>query len=253
MRTIVSVTTIAALLFSTSGLFAQTSLIKSITLKYTMDGGTNGCAVTYNPDKKLYYASIAGNEAYPLETFDEHGSSKHTNKVGFDSRGLWYNPGTNQLEGNAQGRGIYAINLDGNGYPKSSSALSLDPVQPVPQSVGVLDEKKKMIVFYGAGSLHFFKAKDGTSAGKVFLKLSNEDDINATTVIYTGIKKKEYGLLNHKTKQVLTFDRKGRQTGIYQLPSNAVTHNVFRFSYANNLVFLYDANSRTWTGYFGLK
>ena len=50
----------------------------------------------------IYYAVIAGNSSFPLETFDATGVSLYQTNTGFDCRGLWWNPNLNQLETNGQ-------------------------------------------------------------------------------------------------------------------------------------------------------
>lgn len=243
-----------SLVLSPGPLFAQKTLSKSIELHFEQSTGTNGSVVAYHPNIGMYYAAIAGNEVFPLEVFNEHGINMKQAKTGFDARGIWYNTKTKRMEGNAQGGGIYEIDLDESGNPSAATKLSDKQMQPGEQSVGTFDSKKKLIVFYEAGYLHFFDSKKYSVKKTLRLKVKvGLDNINLTSLIYTGIKGQEFGLLDHNMKQVLVFNRKGEQTGSYQLPRNAITHTAFRFSYANNLVFLYDVNTRTWVGYSGLN
>lgn len=240
-------------IFAASGIFAQT-LTKSIELKYKQTEGTNGCSVAYNPKTKLYYAVIAGNKSYPLEAFNVHGVNMHEALAGYDSRGLWYNKKTKSLQGISQGAGLCEIALDKSGYPGTVSTLSSSSLQPGNQSVGAYDSKKKKVVFYYDGVLHLYNISNLTQKQTLRLELTTDkDNINPTSVIYTGVKNKEFGLLDHKNKRVLVFNRKGQQTGSYQLPSSAIASSWFWFSYANGLVFLYDKETRTWTGYKGLN
>lgn len=240
------------LLIATNGLFGQT-LSKSIELKYTSAKGTNGCAVTFNPDKNLYYACIAGNAQYPLEVWDEKGISQKATPIGFDAQGLWFKGG--HLRGNALwGRGLFTINLDNQGLPTRVTQSFVQVIQPNKQSVGAFDKTNKHIVFYENGYIYLYEYKDaGKLLEKFPVKYDDIDNLNQNSVILTDIKGKEYGLLNHKEKQVLLFNKKGKLKATYSLPSHAITHKLFKFSYANNLVFLYNAETSSWIGYSGLK
>jgi hypothetical protein len=76
------------------------------------------------------------------------------------------------------------------------------------------------------------------------------ENINTTAFIYTGTKKMEIGLLNHAHKEIYLFNLKnGEHMATVKLPGDAITHNVFRFAYANGYIFLYDQDTRSWTGY----
>lgn len=250
MNRIKSTLLVVALLMATNGLFAQI-LSKSVTLKYTATEGTNGCAIAYHPKKKLYYSTIAGNKQYPLEVFDKKGTSIKADKGGFDSRGVWFSK--DGLEARAFSGEVYSLTVDGNGLPSGgmNKKYAINPNNE--HAIPAYDAKKKTLVFYSDGNLVFYDSKSGENKGSLSLDLYNTSNINSTTVIYTGVKNKEFGLLNHDKKEILLFDRKGNKTGTAKLPTNAVTHSMFRFSYANNLVFLYDVETRTWTGYSGLK
>jgi hypothetical protein len=73
--------------------------------------------------------------------------------------------------------------------------------------------------------------------------------INSTTIIYTGIKGGELGLLNYTDGLVYLFNAKsGKLAATIQLPSRLKPASRFCFSYANNHLFLYDIGTRTWTG-----
>ena len=45
--------------------------VPSVTLKLQMTNGTNGSGVAWHPEHEVYYAVIAGNRNFPLETFSK--------------------------------------------------------------------------------------------------------------------------------------------------------------------------------------
>ena len=49
--------------------------IQGISYTFVQSGGTNASGVAYNPNLNIYYTVIAGNSAFPLETFDVNGVS----------------------------------------------------------------------------------------------------------------------------------------------------------------------------------
>lgn len=223
----------------------------SVTVKGSQ--GTNGAGLAYNASQGLYYASIAGNESYPLIIFNNQGDLMEQQAIGYDVRGIWYNPKTERLEGNAYAkRGWVAFGMDENAYPTEDVTVFAPGMnQPSSQAVGTIWAKKKAIVFLHNNYIHLHRAKDG--AEKKIIELtgipSSLDDINMYTAIATGVKGYEFGILNHVKKRVYFFNKKGKYTDQCKLPEDAITNDSFRFGYANNRVFLYDVIDRTWTAY----
>ncbi len=224
----------------------------SLKLTFQQESGTNASAVTYNPDKKLYYAIIAGNPVFPLETFDAKGKPLHQTNTGFDSRGMWYNPQTKQLEINGYyTNGLVGIPLDTKGFPESNNlkSISTGKSQPDVNSCGALNTQSGETMYYYSGGLYFYKK--GVFVNNLPLGIPvGLDNINETSLIYTGKGGFEIGVLDYIGKKVFLFDiDTGKLTATIQLPSGTVTNAVFWFSYANNHVWLYNTSGRTWTGY----
>ena len=73
---------------------------------------------------------------------------------------------------------------------------------------------------------------------------------NTTNMVITGLPGSELGFLNADEKQIELYNIK---TGLLikklQLPKMAVTEKIFNFAYANGIFWLFDMDSRTWTGY----
>lgn len=223
---------------------------EAVSLTFVQADGTNASAVAWNPGKRVYYAVIAGNAEFPLETFDEKGLPVSDRSARADMRGLWWDSKKGKLMGNCAGEGGWVeIATDLEGSPSGQPNIVIAGMnQPDFQSVGAFDGKK--VVFYNEGSLFFYNPKNGKAAGSVSLQLPvSQDDINATSAGCTGKKGYEYMLLDYEAGKLYFFNRKGNLTATSKLPASAVTYSVFRFSFANGMAFLYDADERTWTGY----
>jgi hypothetical protein len=225
-----------------------------LSLAFTKESGTYGTAVAFNPKENAYFAVIEGNKDYPLEKFDQNGSSISASVAGIDVRGMWWNPKTGALESNAfSGLGYYKLELSPNGDP-IGTAIQILPGknQPYEQSVGTFDPVKQEIFFYSIGAIYSYSRKNGKAGKRVlFLDLPVEiEKINNTSLIYTGIKGIEFGLLNFVDSEVLFFDKKtGRNTGIVSFIHNAPVNDTYCFSFANKLVWLYNSEYRIFYGY----
>lgn len=225
---------------------------KQLSLTFSSEEGTNGTSVAWNAIKKLYYAVIAGNASFPLETFSEDGRMLFNGEASVDVRGMWFNPKTKKLEGNCAGdAGYFSAGISSYGEPSQAEITTAGQNQPDFNNVGAFDAKKKKVYFYQDGQIYAYKAKGGSALPSI--KLSNLPcdiaSINMTSVIFTGRKGEELGVLDYEAKRVYLVDLKGNYKAVVSLPANAVTHDMFRFSYANDKIWLYDVDTRTWTGY----
>ncbi len=217
--------------------------------------GTNGVAVAYNGSYKKYYAIIAGNTTFPIETFNTSGGkSIHTIACGFDSRGLWYNPSTSTLEGNGYyDYGWYQMYLNEDGTPDGwPYNIFYGYNQPEDQSVGAYDWTNNEVLFYSYGYIYRYDRNTGYYLSSYSLYNCPVDwaNINSTTVIYTGYNHVQLGVLDYVNKKIYLFDK---ETGEYKhtvsLPEDANTTDLFRVSFANDHLWLYDVTTRVWTGY----
>ncbi len=240
-----------AIMISTSLAFAQNSYTakKDMTLKFKGEDGTNASAVVWNPDKHVYYSVIAGNGDFPLETFSQSGNVQYTATAGVDTRGIWYNASTGKLEGNGYGDvGYFNCNLNASGEPRAAEVTYIGQNQPDGNCVAAFDGKK--VYFYYEGKIYSYSTKG--KAGKSFEAQNLPAGIsvlNTTTVVYTGRKGEEFGLLDYDAKRVYLLDKKGKYKAFVILPSSAVTHDMFRFSFSNGNIWLYDVDTRSWTGF----
>ncbi|MCY7410075.1 MAG: T9SS type A sorting domain-containing protein [Chitinophagales bacterium] len=257
-RKFTSALLITCFLFTTHSSFSQctilTNAVQGISYTYVTINGTNASGVAYNPTLNIYYAVTAGNPGFPFETFTPAGTSLYQTNAGFDFRGLWWNPNTNQLEGNGYYTyGLWKSNLDINGYALNTGTnLFIGQFQPDAQSVGDYDYDANEIIYYFNGFIYRYDRNTNVLLGSYPLtgmpvSLSN---INWTSVVYTGCCGNEIGILDYINKTILLFSKTtGAYSGTSKLPASAVTNYGFNTSYANNLVWLHDIGTRTWTSY----
>lgn len=231
------------------------------------EGGANGAAVIYHPKEKLYYAAQAGNMNFPLVIFNENGDvvSGDEQTTLIDVRGLWYNPKTKQLEGNAyKDFGWFAYDLDKKGMPEKIIIKKAGANQPDDNSAGVLNAESNEVLFLDGlnvvcystdGSdkrksiqLHF-GAMNTTDATN-FSQTDFEQTYNTRSIIYTGIKGAEIGLLNIVKKQVELYDSKsGYMSQVVKLPIDFEIETYFNFSYSNGIYWVFDKEKRKWNGF----
>lgn len=244
-------------LSAVTGISAQKPLSTSncdITLTVQGDDGTNGVAVAYNPDKQLYYGVFAGNSLFPLEVYSSTGTPIATQEAGFDVRGMWYNPGKKCLEGiSYDNNGGFEITLGTDGQITGSRATAFSYGMNG-QTVAVYAEKKKSVMFIEESTVYFFKP--GKLKSKTLsLEIPSGVSLNTNGPVYTGVKNYEIGLFEAETMTVHLFSAStGKETGKVKLNAGsctAVTNapDYFRVSYCNDRVFLFDTDTRTWTGY----
>jgi hypothetical protein len=231
----------------------------SLKLTFLGESGTNGSAVAYNAKSKIYYAVIAGNVQYPLETFDKKGKPVRQQTANYDTRGMWWNPILNKLERNGYADlNIISNNIADNGYLDLTynQTLSFENNIPDENSVGTFDFQADEVLYYDNGLVHRFAHSTGKYLSFVRLNLpTGLEAVNQYSIIYTGVTGAEIGLLNFVTRQVYFFNKNTGQmaNSVVQLPADSVTDSRFWFSYANGYVWLYNARTRTWTGYKILK
>lgn len=229
---------------------------KTLELKYELTNGNNGMAVAYNPKKKLYYAVSGGNESYPLGVFGGKGERVAGNRANADFRGLWWNTELNRLEGNTYRRSnkptILSVTIDDKGYFTGENITVTEKnIQPNIQACGVYDFKNKLILFYSYGKVYKVKRSSLEKIGNIKLELPvDEDNISPYSIIYTGFPKKDVGVFDFENKKVYLFDSNtGQHTFTVNLPSESKTYSTFNFSYANGYVWLYNKDTKTWTGH----
>ncbi|MDX2285897.1 MAG: hypothetical protein NW241_17140 [Bacteroidia bacterium] len=217
------------------------------------DGGRNGASVAWNPVRQLYYAAIAGNTAFPLETFSATGRNLSAAEAGFDFRGLWWDPKARALMGNGYSEsGWWMASLTSSGHASGDGEVAIAGMnQPEEQSVGAYDPASKRIAFLGESQVVLYSPKTGAQGKAIALNgvPCSWDEVNYTSAICTGSKTYTYGILEYEARRVHFFSRKGAFTGSIRLPDDAPANFAFCFAYANGLMWLFDIDARVWIGY----
>lgn len=246
-------------------------LSQVLTLQMNDDMGKRSSAVVWHPTQKKYYVPKCGNREFSMGIFDVKGNkiSPPDLEVGVDIRGLWYNSITKKLEFNGyHSAGWGEMTLDNKGFNSEAVILKEGSFQPLSNSVGFFDASNNLVHFLSG---YYIVSYDRTTFKEVKrrqLYIDAKDDeeyllngipqklstspehINSTTVIYTGIPKAEFGLLNTKgTKIDLYNGETGFLTQSLLLPNSAPIAESFCFSYTNGIYFLYDTETNEWKGY----
>ena len=253
--------------------FAQkeSKLKKVLELKMPEGPGRNGSGITYHPDSKRYYATIAGNDRHPLAIFDSKGKrlTDDDQKALFDVRGLWWSPTLKKFCANGYAdKGWITYKLDKKGVPEDIEQLYKGMVQPDDQSVAAFNPRSNDVFFLSGQLVWTIPAATGMVEDediRLYVGATNrsealdmefyEDDEYLSedynpTLIYTGVQKGEFGLLNHYDKQIELYDRKtGYMTQKLILPDDAPAPEMLCFGFANGIYWLYDKDARTWVGY----
>jgi hypothetical protein len=231
--------------------------------------GKRGGAVAWHPVQKKYYAAFAGNRTFPLAVFDTKGKrlSGENQTTMEDLRGLWYNPKTKTIGGNCYSDyGWFNYKLDAKGIPVESEIYAAGMNQPGDQSIGVYNAQSNHVYFLYGQEIYVYNAEamqEEDSTIRLYPGISKKEDVdvdddgetlsedyNYNAVIYTGIPKAEFGLLNITENQVELYNKKtGLMTQKLKLPVDVKTYGAFNFSYANGTYWVFDMDTRIWTGY----
>lgn len=240
----------------------RTPLQEAIKLEIPREGGSNGASVAWHPIEKKYYVAMAGNVSYCLALYNAKGKllSSPDLETQFDVRGLWYNPASKSIQMNGYNEfGWAEYKQDRTGTPTEVKTLFEGKQQPNEQSAGAFNPELKTIYFLNEdGDVHCYTLKTGEYEKTIALYNADiesissafEEEYNSTTVIYTGIKDKEIGLLNAESKEIELFSKKtGVHTQTMVLPKDAPAADRLNFAYANGIYWLFDKETRIWHGY----
>jgi len=225
--------------------------LQAMRYKIRAETGTNAYVVTYNAQADIYYSAFAGNSTYPLEAFDNQGKTVYSSEIGIDARGLWFNKKNNSLEGLAYpNKGKFSI-------PVNSAGLPLSLVEPkkdtsyIPNNQSIATSNEKNLFLFDGKRVSVVNPK--SLRVKATIQLASmpveSSNLNYTTVGYTGVKNHELAFYDMIESKVYFTNLKGIYSGTSKLPNDAPEAQAFRFSYTNNLLWLYDAANRTWIAY----
>jgi hypothetical protein len=162
-----------------------------------------------------------------------------------DNRGLWYNTKSGKLEARSFDGQLFAYSLKENGKPNTPEKIK-DEVGPADQNVGTFFKGK--VYYYGEGIVTSISAKGKTSSIQLAQSV-DEPGYNNYSMGFTGVKNYEIVVHHYINKSLEFYNLKGKKTSTVSLPDGIPEAENFRFSYANNRAWLYDVDSRSWTGY----
>ena len=231
--------------------------------------GKRGGAVVWHPLQKKYYASFAGNATFPLSVFSPAGKrlSADDQTCLEDLRGLWYNPKLKKICGNGYSDiGWFSYKLDEKGFPIESEIIAAGQNQPGLQSIGTFNPSSNMVYFLNGQKIFVYNEnamQEEDSTVRLYVGITKTEDIKSdddatvlssdysyNVLLYTGIPKAEFGLLNAVERKVELYNRKtGLLTMKLLLPPDLPTWGAFNFSYANGIYWAFDQDTRIWTGY----
>lgn len=243
--------------FAISGFKPQSphaELVKNITLTMPAGSGTYGSSVAYHAGLKRYYTAFGGNTSHTFAIFDLNGNlvSTASQKTMVDLRGIWYNPGDKSIRCNTYSKnGWYKYITDANGIPEAAVMFVNGKTQPDDQSVGVMDEKGKRILFYKNDSLFSYQAETGQKISSLSVSLKEpRSSYLPNALCYFGGSKQEFCLLNTNRKLIEFFSAKdGKWTREVGFSATEKMPSVLGFAYCNGIFWLFDTGSRTWQGY----
>jgi hypothetical protein len=232
--------------------------------------GKNGAAVVWHPIEKKYYAGFAGNEDYPMAVFNAAGKriSDENLTCMKDLRGLWYNPKLKNIWGNGYyDIGWFNYKLNSKGIPVENEIYAEGMNQPEEHSIGVFNATTNNVYFQDFGEIIVYDAdamQEEDSTIRIYLGYTRAvessddfedfnyflDNYNTNVLIYTGIRKAEFGFLNKTKNQVELYNRKtGLMTQKLKLPYDLKISSMFNFSYSNGIYWVFNTDTRKWTGY----
>ncbi len=235
--------------FTTSSII--TDAIPTVNLASTATG--TPMDVAYNPEKDLYYSVTGGSAGVPIETFNSEGTLLlKTNNSNHDWRGLWWNPNTNKLEGNAYNSvGIKKQQLNSDGYATHEGSIVLPGLQPDYQSQGAYNYEDDQIIYYSNGNIYRVDRTTNTYLSQLTITglPVPVSSLNQYRIGYSGINKAEIMVYDYQNKQIHFINKAdGSYTSSCQLPAEApATSSMWNVGFANNQIFI--NSSDTWYGY----
>ena len=126
----------------------------------------------WHPQQMKYYASMAGNAGYPLAVFDNNGKrlSNDTLNCQVDTRGLRYNPATNQepegkthiLTSSSKDLRVYSCyDIDPKGRIKAVTIFSSNLSQLMPNAVMTCPTPNQILMYQLDALVYRLKASNG--------------------------------------------------------------------------------------------
>lgn len=244
------------ILFSPLGTSAQCSLNAVAEADVVLTGvnvAHTGISVGYNPNEELYYAGDGGGTYGNLVTFDATGVEVAAGIFcGYDFRGVWWNPNTNELEANSYSTvGIRRCDLDGSQYALNTGTIILPSGQPTVQSQGDYDWDSDEIIYYSSGNIYRYSHTTGAliSSYPITGLPVASSNLSSETIGYTGCPGQEIVVYDIVNQAAYTIDKStGAYVGTSDMPPGAFAPGAwYNVSYANGQIFI--RSGTNWYGY----
>ena len=256
-----------------------------IKIPLTKEPTTRPMGVAYVPYVSRYYIADGGLAPVPgdmqsmysksqIHAFNEKGEYLQSATPGFDSRSIYFNPKTHQLElvtynvssdaGFAPNTGIFALQLNEQGdltksstevsgfNPAFGDAATMPSYDPETGHYYAKQERSNLVWVVDPKNREKLAeiTLDLTSAGA----LSN--GISDHYVAFTGVKGEELALLDVDHKAVLIFNLDGKFVGKSALPQDMklrAQNHYNGLGYTNGMMFVYHEPEGEFGTYYGFK
>lgn len=277
----------ASVLFTTHAAYAEILPVAELGIKIALQlkPTTRPMTVAHIGGYKRYYIADGGLAPMGSEleapisksmmhTYGSDGSYINSVKPGYDSRSLYYNANSGNIEtitynissqaGFSPNTGIFSITLDENGNltdksndvfgfnPAFGDAATMPSYNPDTNQYYAKQERSNKVWVVDLNSRDIVKeiALDLTKAD---VKI---DEISDHYIGFSGVANEEFIVLDIDHKAVLVFNLKGEFVGRSELPKDMKLRSQNHFNgtgYANNMLFVYHEPEGEFGTYYGFK
>lgn len=246
---------------------------------------TRPMSIAYVPFMSRYYIADGGLTAPPgdpenltspclIHSYSDKGEYIQSARPGLDSRSIYYNEATKQLEvitynisseaGFSPNTGIFALNLTEKGdlTGGSQDILGHNPAFGGASTIPTYNHETKQYYAKQArgNSVWVVETDKREKVGEILLDLSKAnvkfDDITDYYIAYTGIIGEELAVLDVDHKAILIFNIKGEFVGKSALPSTMKLrsqNHISGLGYANGLFFVFHEPEGEFGTFYGFK
>lgn len=277
----------ASVLFTTHAAYAEILPVAELGIKIALQvkPTTRPMTVAHIGGYKRYYIADGGLAPMGSEleapisksmmhTYGSDGAYINSVKTGYDSRSLYYNANSGNIEtitynissqaGFSPNTGIFSITLDENGNltdksndvfgfnPAFGDAATMPSYNPDTNQYYAKQERSNKVWVVDLNSRDIVKeiALDLTKAN---VKI---DEISDHYIGFSGVANEEFIVLDIDHKAVLVFNLKGEFVGRSELPKDMKLRSQNHFNgtgYANNMLFVYHEPEGEFGTYYGFK
>lgn len=277
----------ASVLFTTHAAYAEILPVAELGIKIALQvkPTTRPMTVAHIGGYKRYYIADGGLAPMGSEleapisksmmhTYGLDGAYINSVKPGYDSRSLYYNANSGNIEtitynissqaGFSPNTGIFSITLDENGNltdksndvfgfnPAFGDAATMPSYNPDTNQYYAKQERSNKVWVVDLNSRDIVKeiALDLTKAD---VKI---DEISDHYIGFSGVANEEFIVLDIDHKAVLVFNLKGEFVGRSELPKDMKLRSQNHFNgtgYANNMLFVYHEPEGEFGTYYGFK